>query len=89
MQEPLQLSYVITKVDLKAELWADNAEVIRRVTATDVPAEALDYDLHMTTQQWIGLIGYDLQCFDSHIEQKLQENPDTVLNSNRLSRRLN
>ena len=56
----LHILHNVTKVDLKAELWVDNAEVIRRVTATDISAEALDYDLHMTTQHWIGVIGYDL-----------------------------
>ena len=73
------------------ELCLDKEEIIRRVTATDVSAAEMGYNLHMTTRQWLETIEYNLKWskVDSHINQTLQINPTKVLNRNRFVLRLN
>lgn len=87
----LHILQMVTKVDLDVEIWVDNAEVMRRVTATDVSPVALDYDLFRTTRQWLKKISYSLKWskVDSHIQEKLRVVQTRVLNGNQKAWRLN
>ena len=73
----LHILQTVTKVKLQVEIWVDNAEVIRRVTATNVSAVALDYDLFMTTRLWLQKIQYTLKWskVDSYNDKKLRVDP--------------
>ena len=64
-------------VQTQVELWIDNAEELQRSQGVEIVEEALDYDLHRVTQEWLGRIRYQLNWskVDSHIKDKLREDP--------------
>ena len=68
----------------------DNSTVLRRVATQEVTELALDYDLYMVTQAWLAKITYKIQwCkVDSHINEKLLEDPMRVLKGDKLAWRL-